>query len=434
MKVKFVKMGINGEGIGYVDHQPVFCDGVLPGELAEIEITDQKRNYAKAQLKKLLHTSEERIRPASPYYIEEGCPLMLLKYEAQLKYKKLLLEEALYKYGNVRNRLVRDIRGADNIFCYRSQCKLPVQESDRHMTTGMYVPGTNHYHPIDHSIIHSKELEAVRTALLEVLDRSTLRAYDQKTMKGLRYLVIRTIAGKSQVTLVTGKDKLTEGLVSELMKVEGVEGLFQSINTERRTVQIFGSRIRKLAGQDTLEAAIGGIRLKLAPQAFFQLNIEQAEKMYRTAVDKIDTCNTLVEAYAGVGAISLMAKDKAKKIIGIESVKDAVSSATENAKINGIDHAKFICADAAEGLKKILSEEKVDCLVADPPRSGMDDAMLQVIAESDIKRIVYISCNPATLARNLKELKHHYQVRTVIPFDLFPNTPHVESITVLERA
>ena len=434
MKIKFVKMGINGEGIGYIDHHPVFCDGVLPGEVAEVEIIEEKKNYSKAEMKKIIRYSPDRIRPASPFYIEEGCPLMVLNYDAQLKFKKLLLEEALYKYGNVRNRLVRDIRPSENIFCYRSQCKLPVQESNKHITTGMYVPGTNHYHPVDHSVIHSKELEDTRMAVLDKIDHSSLKAYDQKTMKGLRYLVIRTIGGKSQCTLVTGKDKISDALINAIMKVEGMQGVFQSINTDRRSVQIFGSRIRKLAGNEYLPAEMGGIKLELAPEAFFQLNVQQAEKMYQTAVGKIDPCDTMVEAYAGVGAISLMAKDKAKHIIGIESVQDAVASAKRNAQLNQITNAEFICDDAAEGLKKILAERDVDTLVCDPPRSGMDDEMLKVISESSIRKIIYISCNPATLARNLKELKHHYQVRTVIPFDLFPNTPHVESVTVLERA
>jgi 23S rRNA (uracil1939-C5)-methyltransferase len=151
------------------------------------------------------------------------------------------------------------------------------------------------------------------------------------------------------------------------------------------------------------------------------------------AVSKIDPCDTLVEAYCGIGAMSLMAHEKAKHIYGIEAVEDAVNNAKMNAKNNGIENAEFICADAAAGLDQIAAETKIDVILADPPRSGMDEAMIASILKARPKKIIYVSCNPATLARNLKDLKHKYHVATVIPYDLFPHTPLVESITVLER-
>lgn len=426
-------MGINGEGIGYVDHKPVFCDGVLPNEEAIIDIVEKKKNYSKAQLKKITWFSKERIKTDYPYYVEEGCPLYIMNYESQLKYKRQILEETLLKYANVKSHFIRDFHPSTLIEGYRSQCKLPVQESKGHVVTGMYVPNTNHFHPIKRSVIQTPLLEDTRIKIMKMIDKSYLKAYDEKTQKGLRYFVLREINRKMQCTLVTGKDKIHKELIEEIMSIEGLTGLFQSINTEKKTVNIFGSTIHKLAGEDTMTINISDIVLQLAPESFFQLNVKQAEDMYQMAVSKIDKCETLVEAYCGVGAMSLMAHKKAKHIIGIESIQSAVDNANENARLNDTNHATFICDDAAKGLKKISKDTTIDCLLVDPPRSGMDEKMLEAIETSLPKKIIYISCNPATLAKNLKVLKHNYHITTIIPYDLFPHTPHIECITVLER-
>lgn len=433
MKITFKKIGINGEGIGYVDHKPVFCDGVLPGETAEVEITDQKRNYAKAELKKITWYSKDRVKTVYPYYIEEGCPLMIMKYEKQLEYKKQLLTEAIYKYAHVRAHFVRDIHPSVPSIGYRSQCKLPVQASNRVLTTGMYVPGSNHYHPIDHSIIHTEELEKVRIQVLEYLNNAHIHDYDEKMQKGLRYLVIRAINGKSQVTFVTGKNRLPEKLIEDVMSIPGMTGVYQSINTDPKTPLIFGSSLETLAGEAGMPVTIGDITLTLSPESFFQLNVPQAEELYKTAVSKIDKCNTLVEAYCGVGAMSLMAHKKAKHIIGIESVPKAIHNAKLNAENNNIKNCDFWCMDAAEGLYKAASRSEIDTLLVDPPRSGMDEKMIEAILKVKPKKIIYISCSPSTLGKNLNDLKHQYHPVTIIPFDLFPHTPHVESITVLDR-
>lgn len=433
MKITFKKIGINGEGIGYVDRKPVFCDGVLPGETAEVEIIDQKQNYAKAKLKEILKKSPNRVDVTYPFYIEEGCPLMIMKYDAQLTYKKNLLAESLYKYAHIRSHFIRNMNGSENTIEYRTQCKLPVQESQGPLTTGMYVPGTNHYHPIKYSIIQTRELERIRKQVLGILNSTHVRDYDAKMKRGLRYIVIRTIKGISQCTLVTGHTKIPQEAIERIMGIDGMTGLFQSINTDPKAPNIFGSSTVLLAGKPSMPITLGDITLNLSPESFFQLNIEQAEKLYRTAISKIDPCDTLVEAYCGVGAMSLLAHKKAKNIIGIESIPDAVKNATANAEANGIKNCSFICADAADGLLKTACRHEIDTLLVDPPRSGMDRKMIEAILKVKPRKIIYISCSPSTLAKNLNDLKHQYHPVTIIPYDLFPHTPHVESITVLER-
>lgn len=182
-----------------------------------------------------------------------------------------------------------------------------------------------------------------------------------------------------------------------------------------------------------MPVTMGGVTISLSPESFFQLNVPQAEKMYETAVSKIDPCGTLVEAYCGVGVMSLMAASKAQHVIGIESVPKAIRNAKANAEANHIDHCEFWCMDAAEGLYKAAAKSSVDTLLVDPPRSGMDAKMIETILKVKPKKIIYISCSPSTLGKNLNDLKHQYHPVTILPFDLFPHTPHVESITVLER-
>lgn len=426
-------MGINGEGIGYDHRKPVFCDGVLPDETAVVKITEDHGSYARGQCLRLLKKSEDRIRPACPHQTEcGGCPLMIMNYDAQLKAKTALLAEALYKYGNVKSHFIRAIHASPETEGWRSQCKLPVKEQDGELYSGMYRAGSNHFIPVRKCLMHDETMETARRRIMKILNRAGIHAYDSRTKKGLRYLVMRCADEQIQCTLVSGRDTFPSGLIDEIMKIPHMAGLFQSVNTSRRSPQIFGPKTRCLAGNETISLAIHGITLQLSPQAFFQLNIEQAKQLYETAVSKIDPCDVLAEAYCGIGAMSMMAAGKAGQIVGIENVPDAIRDAKVNAAANHITNCEFICADAAEGLLKTAMRLPVDTLLADPPRSGMDRNMIEAVLKVHPRKIIYVSCNPATLARNLKELKRAYHVVTVIPFDLFPNTPHVESITVLE--
>lgn len=434
MILKCVKTGINGEGIAYLDRKPVFIDGFFPDEEAEVTITAENETYCFGKIEKLLHESAERRKPECAFQADcGGCPLMPLKYGAQLKYKKRLLEESLYKYGNVRREFVRDVKTAEKLTGYRNQCKLPVSTSNGKPVTGMYKVRSNHFIQISECPIHEPLLESARKQILKLAAKHRLSAYDQKTGKGLRYLIIRVMDAKIQCVLVTGRDRIPDEFIKDVMNLKHMSSLFQSVNTEKNTPEIIGSKLKKLAGTDTITAEICGIKLQLSPQSFFQLNTKAAEGLYELAVSKIDPCGVLAEAYCGIGAMSLLAAKKAQRVYGIESVKEAVINAARNAASNGIENCEFICADAAEGLRQLSSEEKIDTLLLDPPRSGLDDNMIKTILNVLPERIIYVSCNPPTLAKNLKELKKEYRLVTVIPYDMFPNTPHIESVSVLIR-
>ena len=427
-------MGINGEGIGYIDHKPVFVTGALPGEEVLVYMQEENAKYAKGSASRILKESKDRIRPQCRFQKEcSGCPLGILNYKAQCQYKKTLLEEALYKYAHIRREVVREVHTNRITKGYRNQCKMPVQEYRHHLSCGLYEAGTNHFRAMDKCLVQDKQLESVRTAVLRVLEKAHIPAYNPRTMKGIRYLILRTIDNQTQCTLITGKDTLNEEVVNGIYAIDTVQSVCQSINTQKHGVDIFGSKVHLLKGEETMKTDWNGFKLSLSPRSFLQLNTEMAKEMYDMAVSKIDPCDTLVEAYCGIGLMSLLASGKAQQIYGIESVPEAVENATQIARDNHVENVKYICADAAEGLQKIQSETNVNTLLVDPPRSGMDETMLETILSGSIEKIIYISCNPATLARNLKVLKQKYQVLTIIPYDLFPNTPHVESITVLSR-
>ena len=434
MKILCKKMGINGEGIGYIEKTPVFCEGVLPGETAEVRVIESKKTYMRAEAEKILRRSPARIRSVCRYQKScGGCALMTMKYEEQLKWKKEILAEALLKYGNVKRHFIREFKAAECTTGYRNQCRLPVSFFDGELVTGMYQTNSNHFMTIRDCPAHDPALESFRKKILKVLNRHQMKAYDNRSRRGIRGLMIRVLDETAHVTLITGKESIPQEVIDDLMNIDGLKGVHQSVNTEKNTVGLLGKAVKTIAGEDKITVSIHDIDLRLSPDSFFQLNRAQAEKLYETAVSKIDSCDTLVEAYCGVGAMSLMAASKAKQVIGIENVANAVKNAEENASLNNISNASFLCADAAVGLYKAASRYEIGCLLADPPRAGMDEAMIEAIMKVLPKKIIYISCNPATLAKNLKELKHHYHVESIIPFDMFPNTPQIESITVLER-
>lgn len=434
-KMRIIKIGINGEGIGYVNKIPVFVEGAMVDELVEIEILEKFPNYMKAKTVRVIEKSEFRVKPRCTLSDKcGGCALMICDYSKQLDYKKELLRETLKKYADIDSSHLEDVIANPNPYHYRNQCKLPTKWLKGTLYSGMYEANSGRLVYMDECMVHEKGLDRVRMALMKVLNQFEFRDYNDKIERGIRNIVIRGFDGKYQCTLVTGKMKIEEEVVDAILKIEGIKSLYQNINISKKNIEIFGKEFVHLGGTKTLELKIDGIVLRLSPASFFQLNLEQAKNLYRTAISLLEPCGTLVEAYSGIGAISLLAKDKAEKIIGIEYSRDAVKNANNNARLNHCeDKVKFMCGDAGEEMKYIAKNGDIDALIVDPPRAGLDDAMIENIIRSKPKQVIYISCNPATLAKNLNDLKKKYDVKRIIPFDMFSHTPHIESIVLLER-
>ena len=436
MRLKIEKMGINGEGIAYYQKKPVFIEGALPQELVEIKDLQGYGTYYKARIEKIVKESRDRIRPACAFAHRcRACSMMHLAYEKQLKAKRDILAQTLMKYAKIEPSRIEEIIANEQPLHYRNQCKLPLQMEQGKLCSGMYLPGSNYFASVKNCVIHDPLIETVRKEVLHILNKHGIKAYDYHKKSGMRSLIIRTFQGKCQVTLVSGEDVLTQELIADLLDCEAIVSLWQSINTVKKSVDVFGKKMIFLGGAKQLRFLFGGYRMQINPRSFFQLNTKQAEVLYQKAASLLTgkRYGTIVEAYSGIGAISLFLHGHADQVIGIESIADAVQNAHAIASLNHIDNVKFVCGDAAEELTYLSKKGKIDLLVVDPPRSGLDYAMLGTLLQSKIQEIIYISCNTATLGKNLDLLQQRYEVKTIIPIDLFSQTAAIEAIVHLKR-
>lgn len=434
MIVEIKKIGINGEGIGYIDRLPVFVEGALIGEEVDIHVVERKRTYAIAEINRIIKKSPSRVNPKCDMVNRcRMCPLMNVKYEEALKYKKDILRQSLIKYAQVNPRLIEDVIPSPEIFGYRNQFKMPCSIEDGHLTSGFFLPNSNYFVGIDRCCVHEKRIDKIRNEIMYILDSEGYHNYRHKEKRGIRNLIVRGLQGKYQCTIVTGLDKINESTIERIMKIEGMVSLWQSVHTVKKTPEVFGNTMEFLAGQRLLPFNLDGIKMQISPRSFFQLNSSQAITLYRTIKSLVpEKVNLLVEAYSGIGGISMYLKDQANEIIGIESIKDAVVNANQIAKLNKCDdHVSFICDDAANKLTYISKNKEIDVLIVDPPRSGLSSEMVETIIKSKVKKVIYVSCNPATLGKDLAVLLDRYRVEKVIPLDMFPHTAHIESITVL---
>ncbi len=432
MKLEIRKTGINGEGIGYYNRKPVFIDGCYPGETVECELQEKGRYYI-GKLNSIITRSNKRVRPVCKYQKDcGGCALMPLKYGTQLKIKKQLVEEALNKYAGI-SADIGDVIGCSKKINYRNKCNLPfVRDEEGKLVNALYKAGSNKPVIIDECVLHDEKVEKIRKQLLGILNKNRLQTYNHKFRSGLRQLMIRGFDDEYQIALVTGKDKLQQSVIDDIMNISGVVSLYQGFNTQKNPVKIMPDSITLLAGTETINMKLGKYTLKLNPEAFFQLNHEMAEKIYEEVDSLIEKkVGTIVEAFCGIGAIALYLHDKADRIIGIDLETKAIKNARENVWLNEIDNVEFSTEDASKGIARLLNERPVDVLVVDPPRTGLSDDFITSLMKYDIGQIIYVSCNPATLAKNLNYLLEKYDVESIKAFDMFPNTPLVETVCLL---
>ncbi|MBQ1347580.1 MAG: 23S rRNA (uracil(1939)-C(5))-methyltransferase RlmD [Erysipelotrichaceae bacterium] len=433
MKLEIVKAGINGEGIAFFKRKPVFIEGCFPDEVVDADLIDEGRHY-KGRLKAVLKKSPERIKPVCSYADKCGaCALMGLKYDGQLAIKMQLLENALYKYAEYEGKIEGIVR-SDDVYGYRNKCNLPIIDYNGKLVNALYKQGSNHPCLITTCFIHEESVEEIRRKILDVLNRYKLQAYDRREKKGMRQLIVRAFDKGAQAVLVTGNDTLKENVIADLKKIKGLKSLFQGINTVRDPIRMMPEKLRPLFGKEKIEVKSLNYELELSPQAFFQLNHKQAEQIYKDAAALIkEKQKLIIEGYCGIGTISLAMHDKAEKIIGIEIIEKAIKDAKDNAKINKVENVEFRCGDAAKEIRKIVEKEKADVIVVDPPRTGLDDELLKTLLKSKAKQIIYISCNPSTLGKDLYILKKEYEIHLVRGYDMFPNTPLVETLVELVR-
>ncbi|MBQ1448133.1 MAG: 23S rRNA (uracil(1939)-C(5))-methyltransferase RlmD [Erysipelotrichaceae bacterium] len=429
MKLEIKKIGINGEGIAYYQRKPVFIDNVLPGEVVDAHITEQRDNYAFAKCDRILARSNERAEPKCRYYDEcGGCQFQHCKYSASLKYKKQIVEEAAYKYA--KEKLDIEVTGAKNIYGYRNELKLPVREYDGELATGMYLKGSNRFKTINACLIHDKELEEFRKRVLKVLNSMHLHAYSSRNHKGLRYLVIRKITDDFQMKLIFGESFDTVNLVKQLSRLKELKSLYVEFNRNSDPL-INYDQSKKIYGKDHLDLVIDDKTFKIGMNAFLQLNISQAINIYHYVSSLIDPGKVLVEEYSGIGIMSIMNASKFEKVYASELSKDSIECFAQNIKVNQADNIQIMEADAYKHLVSINNH--IDYLLVDPPRSGMDHKMIKTILSKDIDNIIYVSCNPATLFKNIDALKGRYEIKEIRSYDMHCLTAHVETVAKLSK-
>ncbi len=434
-------LGINGEGIGYYKRQAVFVDGVFPPEEVVVKITSIHRGYAVGEVVRIKKRAFYRERPFCKHYGTcGGCQLQHIKYEEQLRLKEDMLKQTFDRYTNVDLNKVKFHTFAPVIRprYYRHKASMPVRNTTKGLVTGLYKKGSNDLVDVLECPVQDRRINQINQRVLELCDEYEIYAFDPKEMRGLlRYIVTRVSSFNEtiQVTLVvTIFNKALIPLAHKIKELPSVESVAISKNHDAKNHEIFGDTFEILAGEDTIMESVGNVKFALNPKAFFQLNPEEAEKMYNyvgTLFDKKE--ESLLDLYTGSGAMALYFADQFKTVFGVDQSKASIDSANHNKQLNNIKNAHFTEGDAYESVQKLYDKGfNFDVVVFDPPRSGLDDKMIDLLLRKPIKKLIYVSCNPSTLAKNIKALSRKYNVKSVMPFDMFPQTSHIESVTLLE--
>jgi len=437
VEIPVLRLGVNGEGIADCNGFTLFIDGVLPGEKVRVRISELHTTYGRAKLLDVLIPVEHRRRPDCKIFGRcGGCQLMHLRYREQTANKRIRVQEDIRRIGGFADFEVEPCIAADNEFAYRNKIEVPFRVRNRAPWFGFFRSNSHEIIPFRECLIHCKAGDHLFNTLRELILRSGIHPYDEKRdLPSLRHVLLRNAREGALVTLVTnGMDiRGIEALAKELMASDPmVKGVVQNNNTSRSNV-ILGREQRLLAGVDHVIEEVAGIRFRIGSRSFFQINTPQAARMAQLVLEMaaLDGTETVLDAYSGVGFFSMFLAQKALKVIGIESFEAATLEARSNAEMNGLLNVEFR-SGAAEEL--IASVQKADVVVMDPPRKGCEASFLEALSGLAPKKIIYVSCNPATLARDLKILASRgYRLTRVKPVDMFPQTSHIESVSLLER-
>ncbi len=438
------KIGINGEGIGYYKKLAVFVDGALPKEEVVVRITEVHDQYSKAVLvKQKGENSTYRVEPKCRYYGKcGGCNLQHADYQYQLKLKKDLVLEAFERYyqKDLNPKIFKDTIGADIPWCYRNKAKLPVRFDGEKLVTGLYEENSNRLVYIEECLIEKEDIRQAVQKICDILTRFQVIAYNPKLKDGvLRHIVVRssTYSNEIQVTLILYKeDQRTIKIAKELIKIPHVESVYYSLNDDLDAIENFGTKTVHVIGKETIEEKIGDLKFNLLPTSFFQLNLEQTKKLYDTVLKlgKFKGYERVLDGYCGVGTIGLWVSQAVTDVRGIDNNKQAIINANNNALNNGIENAKFYFGNMLPHLYQFSKDGwEPDVLIVDPPRSGMDINLLKYLQQHPVSKIIYVSCNPATLAKNCNHLNSKYHILQIQPLDMFPQTSAVETVVVLEK-
>ena len=440
--VKIEGYSADGSGVARINGQVVFAKGALMGELCEIKVLKALKNLAYARIEKIIEPSKHRIEPGCDNFGKcGGCTFLHMDYEEELGLKKQRVEDAISRIGGF-SLPVSEIHGSERTEAYRNKVIYAVGMQDGKAVAGFFRERSHDIIPVSRCLIQTPESDAAAAAVCRWITEFGISVYDEATESGLiRHIFVRTAFGTGQlaVCIVASSPKLphVDALVAEITKsCLSTTSIVLNVNKKVGNT-VLGNKFITLWGSDYIEDTLCSLRFKLSPRSFFQINPPQAEKLYMKALDfaQLDPGSTAIDLYCGTGTISLVLARKCGHVIGVETVSEAVADARENAEKNSVSNAEFICADAAAAALELKARGVTpDVVVVDPPRKGLEPELIETISEMSPERVVYVSCDPATLARDLKLFSGNgYAPHRLEAFDMFPRTAHVECVVLLSR-
>lgn len=447
--------GLNhrGEGVGKVTSGPdqglvVFIPGTVPGDLCEYTTIERKKSFMRGRVTKVLESGEGRVDELCPVAsLCGGCTWQHLSYDLQLRWKKRIVEEALSRIARIEDCEVRDCLPSPEVTGYRNKVEVPLAVSRGKVVAGFYQPYSHRIVPSENCPLEHPLAREVVLRMVEAVEAHKYSVYDEKTGRGLiRHVVARVASGTGErmaILVVNGQSLPKEtGLAAGLSSsLDGLKSVILNTNMERTNI-ILGEKNKVLSGRYHIEDLfgddeLGRLRFRISPVSFYQVNSSQAVRLYKIALDAASLDGGLAyDVYSGIGTITLFAAKRASLVVGIEEVGDAVRDAKKNAELNGIGNVKFREGRAERILHACIREfGRPDAVILDPPRGGAEEPALMAIARSKPRTIVYVSCNPSTLARDLITLgQEGYRPTWLQPVDMFPLTPHVEVCCLIEKA
>ena len=441
IKLNIEAMTSEGSAVGHYNSVAVFVRGAVPGDEIIAHVIKTSKRYCIAKIKEIIKKSPSRIE--SDCSVSDkcgGCSFREMTYEEELKYKKSRVEDAVKRIGHLDVK-INDVVRADRIDGYRNKAQYPVSICEGELFAGFYAYKSHRIIPCNNCRLQPEEFGICLEAFEKWVEKAGITSYDEKSGSGLlRHIYLRKAeaTGEIMACAVINADALPEKdyLISELTKLSAVKSVCVNINKRRDNV-ILGDKTEVIFGKETIEDILLGKRFEISPASFYQVNRQQCEKLYGVAADYADLSGneTLVDLYCGAGTIGLTMADKAKSVFGIEIVPEAIDNARKNAEINNINNAEFFCGDALEGALELERRNiSADTVVLDPPRKGCEAALFDVIKRMKPEKIVYVSCDSATLARDLAILgEKGYTAKEITPVDMFPRTPHIEAVALIER-
>jgi 23S rRNA (uracil1939-C5)-methyltransferase len=442
LKLKIHDLAHGGDGVARTDSgRTVFISRTVPGDLVEAKVTKIKKNYAFANLKKIIKPAANRIEPPCPVFQTcGGCQLQQLDYQAELELKTNNIKQLVNRIGGINNFKLNPVQAAAAEFRYRNKAQFPLAINKAgKITAGFYQRGSHKVVPYHDCLIQHPLINRILKVTLAELNKAELTVYNEHTLQGLlRHLVIRVgfCTNQALLVLVTNRLEFKEkkAIARSLMKqIPELKGIMQNVNSANTNV-IFGQQDLLLAGKAKIKEYIGKTVYSISARSFFQVNTMQAEKLYSKVVSYLEAASAenVIDAFSGTGSIALYLAEKVKQIYAIESLPQAVTDAKFNAELNQIEKIKFIQGQVEKELPALVAENEIDTIIFDPPRKGLAAETLELLKNVNIATLIYISCNPATQARDLAILKTDYNLVEIQPVDLFPQTYHLESIALLK--